>query len=171
MKNALKKIDDLVFNKQFEEALAGLEQLIDYVENLNDKKYDKQLAHLYYYKASILNLLNKFDEALEASNRSCKLDSTNVKHFCLRKSIHECLGNKEAAMHDQIKVFEKMPAIIQGREKEFENTMKYMQELGKNYENGEFTKEELFEHVRDLYNNSKNEEVEHMDEFDYKNLL
>ena len=171
MKNALKKIDDLVFNKQFEEALAGLEQLIDYVENLNDKKYDKQLAHLYYYKASILNLLNKFDEALEASNRSCKLDSTNVKHFCLRKSIHECLGNKEAAMHDQIKVFEKMPAIIQGREKEFENTMKYMQELGKNYENGEFTKEELFEHVRDFYNNRKNEEVENMDEFDYKNLV
>ena len=48
--------------------------------------------------------------------------------------------------------------------------MKYMQELGKNYENGEFTKEELFEHIRDLSNNKKNEEAEKMDEFDYKNL-
>lgn len=169
MKNALIKIDNLVFNKQFDEALEGIEYLINYVNNLNDKKYDLQLAHLYYYKASILNLLNKFDEALEASNRSCKLDSTNVKHFCLRKSIHECLGNKEAAMHDQIRVFEKMPAIIQGREKEFEDVMKYMQELGKNYENGEFTKEEIFDHFIELAKR-KNEEDKKVNAFDYKDL-
>ena len=168
MQNALKRIDDLVFNKQFDEALAGLEQLIDYVENL-DAKYDLQLAHLYYCKASILNWLNRFEEALVSSNKSCELDSSNVKYFVLRKNIHECLGNKDAAMQDQIKVFEKMPAIIQGREKEFEDAMKYMQELGNNYENGEFTKEELMDYLMDLAR-KKNEEAEKMDEFDYKNL-
>lgn len=169
MKNALKKIDDLVFNKQFDEALAGLEQLIDYVENLHNKKYDLQLAHLYYYKASILNLLNRFEEALVSSNKSCELDSSNVKHFVLRKNIHEFLGNKDAAMHDQIRIFEKMPSIVQGREKEFEDAMKYMQELGNNYENGEFTKEELMDYLMDLAR-KKNEEAEKINEFDYKNL-
>ena len=149
MQNALKRIDDLVFNKQFDEALAGLEQLIDYVENL-DAKYDLQLTYLYYYKASILNLLNRFEEALVSSNKSCELDSSNVKHFVLRKNIHECLGNKDAAMHDQIRIFEKMPSIVQGREKEFEDVMKYMQVLGNNYENGEINKEELMDYLMDL---------------------
>ena len=169
MKNALKRIDDLVFNKQFEEALAGLEQLIDYVGNL-DEKYDLQLAHLYYYKASILMWFKNFEEALVFSNKSCELDSNNIKYLCQRKIILEELGHYDAAMQDQIKVFEKMPTIIQGREKEFEDTMKYMQELSKNYENGEFTKEELFEYIRDLSNNKKNEEAENVDEVDYKKL-
>ena len=169
MKNALKKIDDLFFNKQFEEALEGLEQLINHVKNLNDKKYDLQLAHLYYFKAGILTLLNRFEEALVSSDKSCELDSSNVKHFVLRKNIHEYLGNKDFVMQDQIRVFEKMPAIIQGREKEFEDAMKYMQELGKNYDNGEFSKEELMDYLVRLAK-KKNEESGKMDEFDYRYL-
>ena len=151
MQNALKKIDDLVLNKQFEEAITGLEQLIDYVENINDKKYDKQLAHLYYYKAGILNLLGRLEEALDSSNKSCELDSSNVKHFILRKNINVILGNKDATVQDQITIFEKMPAIIQGQEEDFKYAMKYMQELGINYDNGEFTKDELFDYLKDLY--------------------
>lgn len=168
MKNAIKKIDDLFLNKRFEEALSGLEYLIEYVENLKEEKYNRQLAFLYYYKASILNFLNKFDEALKISNKSCELDSSNAKHFILRKTIYENLGNKEAAMQDEIKIFEKMPTIIQGREKEFEIAMKYMQELGKNYEYGEFTKEELIDYFINLAKNEQENEIS--EKFDYKKL-
>lgn len=160
MQNAIKKIDELVFNKKYEEAIDGLEYLIGYVEEA-DGAFEQQLAFLYYYKASLLNLTGKSREALAPIAKACELDSENAKYFSLRSHIYENLGRNDAAMQDQISVLQKMPAIIQGREKEFENAVKYMKEIGKNYENGEFNKEELMDFFMNLaQNNAQAEEAE-----------
>lgn len=165
MQNAVKKIDELFFNKQYKEALEELDNLIKQFEG--GIGFNKQLAFLYYYKASILNFLENFQDALFCINKACQLDPGNVKHFILRSHLHQILGNNDNAMQDQIIVLEKMPSIIQGHEEEYENAIKYMKELGINYQNGEFTKEELVEHLMNLSKNKEDDEKE-TEIFDYK---
>ena len=150
MKNIIKKIDECVFSKDYEKALHILSNAIFYVENLNEK-YDGQLAFLYYYKASVLALIEKTEDALQHILKACELDSENIKYLVLKSNIYKILGDKDKALQSYIRVLEKMPGAIKGNEEVFENAINYIKELDVNYNNGEFTKEELFDYLISLY--------------------